>query len=142
MMNKEKEPKKLTELQSAFLTHLFGEAKGDPNKAKRLAGYSDGMALKDIVEPLQEEINKLTISYLAAHGPKVAITSLRFLDDEDQPKGGSNTLKAIQMIKEMIGLGVQKSDSVDLKVPSGGLFILPAKEVPNFQRVEKESDDA
>jgi hypothetical protein len=137
-MEKQKE---LTEKQRDFLSHLFGEAQGDPRKAVKLAGYAENTNVAVVMEPIQEEINKLSLSYLAKHGPKVVMTLLRFLDDNDAPKGGSNTLKAIQMIREMINLGVPSNkEDVNLKVPSGGLFILPAKEVPNFQKIKEEDD--
>ena len=48
--------KNLTEKQQKFLDVLFEEAKGNPTKAKKLAGYCDTLATATIVNALQEEI--------------------------------------------------------------------------------------
>lgn len=136
-----KPAKELTELQKAFLSHLFGDCHGDPVAARKAAGYSDATSTKAILEGMEDEITSLSLSYAAMHGPKMIMTLVKFLDDGNT-KGGSNTLKAISILREIIGLGGPKTDTVDLKVPSGGLFILPAKEVQNYKKIEEEEEDA
>lgn len=134
----EKESKTLTELQLKFLEALFGEAEGNPRQAMRLAGYSEATSTKEVTEALQDEIIKLTKVYLGSHAAKAGMKLVKQLDNETP---NANLLKAISMIMDKVGL-VDKSasDEVNLKVPSGGLFILPAKEVK--KDIEEETQDA
>ena len=48
----------LTDMQEKFLDVLFGEAKGNPNEAARLAGYSSHSYPK-VVRNLRKEITEL-----------------------------------------------------------------------------------
>ena len=62
--------RQLTDKQQKFLDVLFDEAKGDPVKAKKLAGYSDGVATAQVVAPLTDEKVELTKKYISKYSKK------------------------------------------------------------------------
>ena len=117
----------LTELQRAFLEALFGEAKGDPVAAKKLAGYDEKSSTTDIIRSLKEEIIEQATLILATNAPRAALEQISIMINPNQP-GAPNKQKAINEILNRAGV-VQKEDKsdVNLKVPQGGLFIMPAK---------------
>ena len=49
----------LTEKQQKFLEVLFEEAKGNPAKAMKLAGYAHGVPSTNVLNSLQEEVAEL-----------------------------------------------------------------------------------
>lgn len=122
----------LTIKQQTFLAALFGESQGNFREAMRLAGYSDQTTVKEVITPLRQEILDHAQSFLSAHTPKALIKLVSMLDNPNQP-GASNLLKTIQMITDRVGL-VEKGPDINLSVPTGGIFILPAKEVQEYQR--------
>src|SRR5687768_465471 len=123
--------KELTTLQQNFLDALFGEAKGNPNKAKQLAGYADSVRAGEIVKALRDEIVEMSKDILVLNGPKAAISLVGLLD-EPNAQGAINTIKVAESILNRIGATAPKED-VNLKVPAGGIFIMPAKEVPQIE---------
>lgn len=125
----------LNELQVKFLEALFGEAQGDAGKAKAIAGYADSTKTIDIVRALKEEIISQANLTLAIHSPKAALELVGLVIDPNQ-SGGTTKLKAIQEILNRVGVvGPKENSDVNLKVPQGGLFIMPAK------NSNKEIDD-
>ncbi len=131
--------KELTEKQKAFLVALFGEAEGNPREAMRIAQYSEYTTTAEVVEALKEEILNHTNSFLAAHAPKASMKLIKALD-ESAPH--ANVLRAIQMVLNRAGIKdkAPTGEDINLKIPSGGLFILPAKELQEFKRVDAESE--
>jgi hypothetical protein len=121
-MAKERE---LTEQQKIFLDQLFGDADGNFRVAMRAAGYSDNTTRAEIIKTLGEEIVSMANGALALQAPK-AVRKFEYVLDNPNAPGNPNLLKAAAEILNRVG--VQKAaGSVDLKVPSGGLVILPAK---------------
>jgi len=121
MSNKKRE---LTELQERFLACLMDEAKGDIREALRLAGYN-GTRPYDIVKSLREEIIDVAKNHLALSAPKASHKLTDVLDNPSLPSA-NNLMKAATEVLNRAGANAPKED-VNLRVPEGGLFIMPAK---------------
>ena len=140
-MDSKDKKKELTEKQRALLAALFGEAEGNYRDALRIAGYSESTSVKEAIEPLKEEILAHANSYLVSLTPKAVVRQGKLLDDPNTP-GAPNLMRVIESILNRVGMSEKRAgDEVNLKVPSGGLFILPAKEVQEFRRVTVGSED-
>lgn len=129
--------KTYTEQQLAFLEHLYGEAKGDFKVALALAGYSPNTRVSDVVKSLREEIVQAALDYLSLSAPKAAFKMVDLMDRPVQD-GATNILKAAQEVLNRAG--VNTKEDVSVKVPSGGIFIMPAKQVPNFVETSEEDN--
>jgi len=116
--------KQLTEKQQKFLEVLFEEAKGDPVTAKKLAGYSDGVASTQIVNSLTDEIAELTKKFIAQSSTKAAYTMFSVMADPTDLGVKEKMLAAKDILDRA---GFTKTDKVEVKT-SEPLFILPAKE--------------
>ena len=114
----------LTEKQQKFLDVLFEEAKGDPVKAKKLAGYSDSLASTTVVNSLTDEIAELTKKFIAQSSTKAAYTMFSVMADPTD-LGVKEKMIAAKDILDRAGF--TKTDKVEVKA-SEPLFILPAKE--------------
>jgi len=125
----------LSEKQQIFLATLFGVAEGNFREAMRLAGYSESTTVKEVITPLREAILDHAQSFLSAHTPKAIIKLISMLDNPNQP-GAGNLLKTISMITDRVGL-VEKSPDLNISVPSGGIFILPAKEAQEYVKFDQ-----
>lgn len=113
----------MTENQQKFLEALFGEAKGNHREAMRMAGYSDNTPVKDVVEPLSAEIEKLTRMYIAWTGPKSIAIMNGVLDGTEQ-LGVKDKIAAAKDFLDRAGFGKVEKIEVESKSP---MFILPAK---------------
>ena len=116
--------KQLTEKQQKFLEVLFDEAKGDPVKAKRLAGYAEGVPTSKVVTPLQDEIFEATKKFIAQSSTKAAYTMFSVMADPTD-LGVKEKMMAAKDILDRAGL--VKTDKVEVKSVDP-LFILPSKE--------------
>lgn len=120
--------KELTEQQSRFLEALFGEAQGNAAQAKKLAGYAESTKTIDILRSLKEEVLEAANLTLVQHSPRAALELVGLVVDPNQ-SGAPNKLKAIQEVLNRSGVNAPKENQeINLKVPQGGLFIMPAKE--------------
>lgn len=135
-----KKNRELTENQKAFLSALFGEAEGDITVAKKLAGYSENVKNYEVVNSLVEEIRDLARKYLAMNAPRAAIEQVKVMLDPSQPNSNIK-LKAIEGILDRVGVKSDPSGDVNLKIPQGGLFIMPAKEVKTEKVAETEEEN-
>lgn len=122
---KKKEERKLTDLQKAFLDHLFDEAEGDVRKAMDLAGYSKFTRLSEVLEPLAEEISDRALKAISANAGKAVFSLIQVLNTPHQ-NGAANKIKAAQAILERAGVQ-RKSEGVQINLPENGIVILPAK---------------
>ena len=113
----------MTENQKKFLEALFGEAKGNHRQAMRLAGYSDNTTVKEVVEPLSEEIEKMTRQYIAWNGPK-AVAILTGVLDGTELLGVKEKITAAKDFLDRAGFSKTEKIEVTSKSP---LFVLPAK---------------
>lgn len=115
--------RKLTEKQQKFLDVLFEEAQGNFVEAKRLAGYSENVYTKYIVDALEEEIYELTKKYISKLGVKAA-WSMQEVMTNPTDLGNKEKMAAAKDILDRGGF--KPTEKVDVKsdVP---VFILPAK---------------
>lgn len=118
--------RQLTENQAKFLEVLFEEAGGDVVAAKKLAGYSDNTPTTQIVETLKDEIFEATKTYMSRIGPKAAVAYASALNDPTQLGVKEKMIAAGQILDRA---GVVKTERVSVESESGGLFILPPKNV-------------
>jgi hypothetical protein len=116
--------KSLTPLQQKFLDALFGEAEGDPQLAKKLAGYSPDTATMHIINSMKEEIIEQAQLYLAMHSPKASKAMVDVMDDP-VALGNDNKLKAAAQILDRVGIA--KQEKVEVKSNTTGIFLLPPK---------------
>ena len=114
----------LTDMQETFLNVLFGEAKGNPREAARIAGYS-AHSYPKVVRNLKKEILELAESHLTTHSAKAA-TRLTDLLDEDGTTPHSNIrLAAANSLLDRVG--ITKKDQLDINMKAvHGIFLLPA----------------
>lgn len=119
--------RELTDLQKAFLYHLVGEAKGDFNAAKVMAGYAETTPVAEIVRSLRDEILEAAKDVLTVNVAKAAHA---ISDQISNPEKAGASISARAALEVLDRVGVTKSTGdVSLKVPEGGLVILPAKQV-------------
>lgn len=130
----------LTELQVKFLDFLFSpESQGDYRTAMRLAGYADTVSVREVSKSLREEILEASKNYILMNAPKASFKMSNLLDDPNQA-GAANTIKVAQQILDRAGAKAPEEGNT-LSVPSGGLFIMPAKQVSvvrNSDELEEE----
>jgi hypothetical protein len=119
------EEKQLTEKQQAFLEALVGEARGDIRSAMRVAGYSDSTKVHEVVTPLREEIVERASMMLAMNAPRATFSMIDVLHDP-AAMGARNAVAAAREILDRSGL--VKKEQVEIKGPTGGIFILPPKQ--------------
>lgn len=130
----------LTDMQKAFLYHLVGDAKGDFNVAKQMAGYSDTTPVAELIKSLREEIIDTAKDILAMSAPRAAVEIASQIVDPSKP-GASIAARAALEVLDRVGVN-KTSNDLELKIPEGGLVILPAKQVnPHLRKNEPESED-
>lgn len=129
--------RELSDLQRAFLYHLMGEAKGDFAKAKVMAGYAETTPTAEIVRSLRDEIIDAAKDVLVLGVNKAAHA---IVDQIDNPNTAGASISARAALEVLDRVGVSKpSGDITLKVPEGGLVILPAKQVNPYD--DKPSTD-
>ena len=114
----------LTEKQQKFLDVLFDEAKGDPVKAKKLAGYAEGVATAQIVASIEDEIVDRTKKFISQSSTKAAYTMFSVMADPTD-LGVKEKMMAAKDILDRAGF--TKTEKVEVKT-SEPLFILPSKD--------------
>lgn len=115
--------KKLTQMQEKFLDALFGEAQGDPAKAKKIAGYSDSVSHVAVIATVRDEVYERTKDYIALHGPKAAFALVSLVDNPTQ-LGAKEKLSTVKDLLDRAGF--KSSDKVEVKTDSP-IFYLPEK---------------
>lgn len=115
--------RKLTEQQTAFIEALFGDAKGSPVKAKKMAGYADSVSSRAIVNGLKDEILDATRLHLALHAPQAAMSVIDGITDPTE-LGIKEKMNAAKDILDRIG--IVKTEKVQVEA-SGGVMLLPPK---------------
>ena len=116
----------LTDMQERFLDALYGEARGNPREAARIAGYSNHSYPK-VVRNLKKEITELAENHLSTHSAK-AVNRLITLLDEDgtTPQAGIRLAAANSLLDRV---GIVKKDQLDINMKAlHGIFILPPKD--------------
>ena len=116
----------LTDMQEKFLDVLFGEAKGNPREAAKLAGYSFHSYPK-VIRNLKKEITELAETHLSTHSAQVANRLIALLDEDGTTPQAGIRLAAANSILDRVG--IVKKDQLDINMKAlHGIFILPAKD--------------
>ena len=122
-----KKKKELTTMEQAFLEYLFHEdVKGNIRKAMKLAGYSENLASSIILRQLKDEIIERAHLELAAHSAQALLALFGVLDDPNS-MGAKTKIEAAKQVLDRVGIVKPEGQDVNLKIPDGGLIILPAK---------------
>lgn len=116
--------KELSAQQQRFLDVLFTECGGNIRAAMRMAGFSEGYAVRDFTRVLQDEIIAATQQYIATHAPKAAVAMIGALDDPTE-LGLKEKMAAAKDLLDRAGL--VKTEKVQVE-STGGVMLLPAKE--------------
>ena len=119
--------KQLTEKQESFLENLFGQARGNPREAAKLAGYDEN-GYQKVVKSLKQEIIERAEGLLATHSPKAVMGMVNALDDDGSIPGANVRLEAAKQILDRVGISKTERIDVNAKVQHG-IFILPPKNV-------------
>jgi hypothetical protein len=119
------EKKKLTERQQAFVDALMGDAAGDPRTAMDIAGYSKNTTIKEAVEPVKDDIIAAADLMIAMNAPRAAVGLTNVMLDPSA-LGAKNVISAAKEVLDRAG--VVKRETVEVKGPEGGIFILPPKQ--------------
>lgn len=116
--------KELSDQHKKFLDVLFGEANGNINKAKLLAGFAEGYRTSQLTNYLKEEIIEATQLYIAMHAPSAAIAMVSGILDPTE-LGIKEKMNAAKDLLDRAGL--VKTDKVQVE-STNGVMILPAKD--------------
>ena len=118
----------LTDMQEKFLDVLFGEARGNPREAAKIAGYSEHSYPK-VIKNLKREITELAENHLSTHSAKAATRLTTLLDEDGTTPHASIRLAAANSVLDRVG--IVKKDQLDITMKAmHGIFILPAKDTP------------
>lgn len=119
--------RELTEQQEAFLAYFSGEAKGNVRLAMDLAGYAKTTPTTYITNLLHEEMVEAANKIMASSAVKAALAIVGVVDDP-ATLNAKALIEAAKQVLDRAGV-MKKSDAdVNLKIPQGGLIILPAKQ--------------
>ena len=118
------ETKRYTDQQLLFLGYLGAEAKGDIDEAMKMAEYAPS-SKGHLVKALKSEIIEVASGMLGANSIKAAKAIIDLLSNPTNP-GAQTILKAAAQILDRAGV---VKEEAEVKVPAGGLFILPAKNI-------------
>lgn len=111
--------------QLAFLEAMAGEARGNIGAAIRAAGYGSGVAARDVVPYLQDELIAIAEHILAYNAPKAAFGMVGVIDDPTA-LGAKNSVAAAKEILDRVG--IVKKEKLEVSSEDGsGIFILPPK---------------
>ena len=113
----------LTEKQQKFLDVLFEEAQGNLAKARKLAGYADGVSSKAIAESLAEEIADLTKRFISSSATKAAYSMYEVMNNH-KDLGNKEKMAAAKDVLDRGGF--VKTEKVEVSA-ANPLFILPQK---------------
>ena len=111
--------------QLAFLEAMAGESKGNISAAIKAAGYGAGVAARDVVPYLQDELIAIAEHILAYNAPKAAFGMVGVIDDPTA-LGAKNSVAAAKEILDRVG--IVKKEKLEVSSEDGsGIFILPPK---------------
>ena len=113
----------LTEKQQKFLDVLFEEAGGNLVAAKKLAGYADNVATKQVSDSLAEEIAELTKKFISSSATKAAYSMFEVMNSPTD-LGNKEKMAAAKDVLDRSGF--IKTEKVEVSA-ANPLFILPQK---------------
>lgn len=128
--NTNKDKKVLTDIEKLFLEFMKDPAnKGNIRNCMELAGYDKAHRIGLIITRLGPELRDIANQLIDAHSVQASL-ALSGILVSPETLGAQHTIKAAESILDRAGVSKKtEGGSVDLKIPQGGLFILPAKEV-------------
>lgn len=115
--------KELTDKQKKFLSVLFDEAKGNVTEAKKLAGYSDNTATREVVDSLSDEILEATKNFIKNSATRAAWSMQNVLDNPTA-LGNKDVIAAAKDLLDRSGH--KPPDKVEVSAVNP-IFILPEK---------------
>ena len=127
LLTEKKKEKELTEQQEKFLSVLFSEAQGSPQKAGEIVGYHPSTWPK-VVKALRNEIIEQAENVLAAHSPKAVMSMTNALDADGSIPQANIRMEAAKQILDRVGIAKREKLDIEAKIQQG-IFILPAKEI-------------
>ena len=131
LLPEKKKEKELTEQQEKFLSVLFSEAQGSPQKAGDIVGYAPSTWPK-VVKALRSEIIEQAENVLAAHSPKAVISMTNALEADGSIPQANIRMEAAKQILDRVGIVKREKLDIEAKIQHG-IFILPAKEIVNVE---------
>ena len=134
ILAQKKRNKELTDKQEKFLTALFGEAQGSPQKAGELVGYH-AQTWPKVIKALKNEIIEQAENVLAVHSPKAAMSMTQALDADGTIPQANIRMEAAKQILDRVGIAKKEKIDIEAKIQHG-IFILPAKEIENVVNAE------
>ena len=136
-LQENKRSKNLTEKQQKFLDCLI-DTNGNPKEAAELAGYTGNHY--QVVRALKDEIIDLATDVLAHSAPEAAFKLVDIMQTDRPIPQISNKLQAAQSILDRVG--VTKKERLEVNHNNtGGVFILPAKNIIEAEVINNDDDD-
>ena len=136
-LQENKRSKTLTEKQQKFLDCLI-DTNGNPKEAAKLAGYTGNHY--QVVRALKDEIIDLATDVLAHSAPEAAFKLVDIMQTDRPIPQISNKLQAAQSILDRVGVTKKERLEVNHNT-SGGVFILPAKNIIDAEVINDDDDD-
>ena len=136
-LQENKRSKTLTEKQQKFLDCLI-DTNGNPKEAAELAGYTGNHY--QVVRALKDEIIDLATDVLAHSAPEAAFKLVDIMQTDRPIPQISNKLQAAQSILDRVGVTKKERLEVNHNT-SGGVFILPAKNIIDAEVINDDDDD-
>ena len=136
-LQENKRSKTLTEKQQKFLDCLI-DTNGNPKEAAKLAGYTGNHY--QVVRALKDEIIDLSTDVLSHSAPEAAFKLVDIMQTDRPIPQISNKLQAAQSILDRVG--VPKKERLEVNHNNtGGVFILPAKNIIDAEVINDDDDD-
>ena len=136
-LQENKRSKTLTEKQQKFLDCLI-DTNGNPKEAAKLAGYTGNHY--QVVRALKDEIIDLATDVLAHSAPEAAFKLVDIMQTDRPIPQISNKLQAAQSILDRVGVTKKERLEVNHNT-SGGVFILPAKNIIDAEVINDDDDN-
>lgn len=132
--------RELTDQQKEFLSAMSDAAnKGNIRKCMNLAGYSESVRTGWIVSVLSEELVEVASKMMAGSAVKAAANMDELLDEPGNLHA-KTIVSVANSILDRAGLGKKDKGDISVKVPGGGLLILPAKQLVEEDGVVNEQN--
>jgi hypothetical protein len=129
----------LTDKQELFLEALMGPARGDPYRAKELAGYGPQYSLRQILKAIGNDIPRETAALIELYSLKATHKLVELLDDPTMP-GGPVLVNAANSILDRAG--VIKKDKLEVNfVAPTALVYLPLKKTEASEAAQEAQEE-
>lgn len=113
-----------TDQKRKLLNALFGEAKGDPHKAKELAGYPAGTNIREVFADMPDDIIRDVEKALSLYAYQATVTLIDLMITPTQ-LGANIKLAAANSLLDRAGLVKKDKLEVTTSAPTALLFLPP-----------------